>query len=148
MADFEEESVLLWFSVEDGLDDYLDVCSLRMFRYGVQGTRLAVATLRHVLVMEAVLGSVKSSDSAASQHIQITSFVPEYGYPLCLQWVMPGVFTVGFDSGYLVSFDENASTIYENKFEESPLVSQQVDSADPTVLWLLFEKGSCISVGS
>ena len=165
MSFLEDESTFLSFDV-DGLEEYFDVCNLRMFHFGVQGSRLGVVTLRHLLVMQgcsatstsiiststsdaAYANSVVEEHNQKQQNIQIASFVPEYGYPMCLQWLVNGVLAVGFDSGYLVCFDENASTISENKFDESALVSFQIDYATTTdVVWLLFEKGNCICVSA
>jgi hypothetical protein len=170
MSFLEEESTLLSFDIA-GLGEYLDVGSLRGFQYGVQGRRMGVATPRHLLVLQGSpqtrsaprgsspvpapgAGSLADADwdpgHEEQRHIQIAGFVPEHGYPLCLQWLASGVLAVGFDSGYLVCFDESASTISENRFGDSALVSMQLDSSAgagaAVVVWLLFEKGNCVSV--
>ena len=146
MSFLEEDSILLSFDVNN-LDAYLDVYNLRMFHYGVQGRRLAIATLRHLLVMEGVEGGQALEGAERRQHIQIADFIPEYGYPMCLQWVVGGVLVIGFDSGYAVCFDDSASVISEHKFNENALVSIKVDnSADRSSIWLLFENGKCIAV--
>lgn len=147
MSFLEEDSILLSFDVNN-LDQYLDVNNLRMFYYGVQGRWLAVATLRHLLVMEGVEGGPASECGERQQHIQIANFIPEYGYPMCLQWILGGVLIVGFDTGYAVCFDDSASVIAEHKFSENALVSIQVDNSSDRSVWLLYENGKCIAVSN
>lgn len=147
MSFLEEGSVLLSFDV-DSLGDYFDVSNLRMFHYGVQNTWIAVATMSHVLVMEGVRRSdLKDKGRGAPvQNIQIANLLPEYGHPLCLEWIMVGIVAVGFDSGYVVCFDKYASVIFEHKFSDVGLVSVLAEEKPTRVVWLLFENSNLFSV--
>jgi hypothetical protein len=135
----EEEATLLSFNVRD-LDDFLNLATLRHCLFAVHENILALATARHILLME---GTGPSDEEL--QNIQITDFESEYGYPLCIHWLNSEVIAVGFESGYLVLFDLSASVILERRFYDCPLVSLQTkDSTVAAVgieLWGLFERG-------
>lgn len=147
MSNFEEERTLISFDVSD-LDEFLNVSNLRGCLFAVQETFLAVATYRHILIMEGALPSQNNGGETFSQNIQITDFITDYGYPLCLQWLSRGILAIGFDSGYLVCFDEAASVLSENKFCESPLVSitTEQSSSGAILVWAMFESGFFFSV--
>jgi hypothetical protein len=142
----EADATILSFNIKD-LNDYLNVNALRHCQFGSLDRMLAIATPRHILIME---GSPPDGFEDDIQNIQITHFESSYGYPLCLTWLTGGIVAVGFDSGILVCFDDEGSVIFERRFYDCALVSIRVqDSGNPTlglIVWILFEKGFLISV--
>jgi hypothetical protein len=134
-----EEPSILSFNVKD-TEEFLNLGSLRHCLFAVQECYLAIATSRHILIME---GAYPDKHDEDFQSIQITDFEEEYGYPLCINWINKEYVSVGFDSGFLVCFDLSASVICEKKMYDSPLVALRLKEND---LWILYEKGYIVSV--
>ena len=134
-----EEPSILSFNVKD-VEEFLNVGSLRHCLFAVQECYLAIATSKHILIMEGIYPNNQDEDF---QSIQITDFEEEYGYPLCITWINREYVSIGFDSGFLVCFDLSASVIYEKKMNESPLVALILKEND---LWILYEKGHILAV--
>ncbi len=143
----QEDAVLLSYEISD-LDDFLNTSNLRFCLFHVQDTLLAIATFKHVLIMEGSTPmDIHNNHNNIHQNIQITEFIPEHGYPLSLQWISHRVVAVGFDSGYLVCFDETGSVLSEFIFQGSPLMSIKSEIVNNACnVWLLYEKGIMMQV--